>query len=624
MSSNSISSPYPIFTDIDGQPLEDGFIWAGQANLDPQVNPIAVYWDVALTIPAAQPIRTLGGYPSNSGTPARLYIGTDYSIRVMNKNGSTVFTSSANNNASLAFITFTQNKTGAVERSALGKMRESISLLDFGADPTGATNSTTAWNNFQASSAGRKLIPAGTYLVNSLNRVYPNDVIEDNIQRFPPGYAGTENQSVENSFNQDLASLRVGASDTTPLNDERNYWRGLPSQNAWGNNADIGLFSVAFNRNGASYATYSTTFGHDCVVYGVAGAAGGAGSCVGDPDGAVSPNFDGYCSFSFGKNVLALGAKSAAFCEETKAEGRATFAAGYASKATTHAGDSGIGASALGYEAWALGEGSGAHGSFLRSYNGAVLIGSGINSGNPMVQTSKAVGLGANVILPTIEVNPGNGTVGNFGSVTYRGGLQSYGPEFGVSRLVDTVQTLTNGGSGGYGEFHIKPLVAGSIVNGWTVDAGRTGGIVSLYPTVDGTMRLGAANYRPEVIFAVNGTINTSDAREKQQIRELSDKERAVAVRLKSLVRAFKWNSAVEAKGDKARIHIGVIAQDVKAAFEAEGLVAEDYSILCYDKWEGQEEVRDTDGNLITEAYSGGDRYGVRYEPLLAFIIAAL
>jgi hypothetical protein len=95
MSALSIQPVYPIFTDIDGQPLEDGFVWIGQANLDPQVNPINVYWDAALTIPAGQPIRTLGGYPSNSGTPARLYVNSDYSIRVMNKNGSTVYSASA-------------------------------------------------------------------------------------------------------------------------------------------------------------------------------------------------------------------------------------------------------------------------------------------------------------------------------------------------------------------------------------------------------------------------------------------------------------------------------------------------------------------------------------------------
>ena len=93
MSALSIQPTYPIFTDIDGQPLEDGFVWIGQANLDPQVNPINVFWDAALTIPAGQPIRTLGGYPANSGTPARLYVDGDYSIRVMNKNGSVVYSS---------------------------------------------------------------------------------------------------------------------------------------------------------------------------------------------------------------------------------------------------------------------------------------------------------------------------------------------------------------------------------------------------------------------------------------------------------------------------------------------------------------------------------------------------
>ena len=87
MSALSIQPTYPIFTDIDGQPLEDGYVWIGVANLAPIVNPITVYWDAALTIPAAQPIRTRGGYPVNSGTPARLYVNSDYSIQVQNKNG---------------------------------------------------------------------------------------------------------------------------------------------------------------------------------------------------------------------------------------------------------------------------------------------------------------------------------------------------------------------------------------------------------------------------------------------------------------------------------------------------------------------------------------------------------
>lgn len=97
MSTISIQSPYPAFADIDGQPLEDGYIWIGTAGLPPIGNPVNVYWDAAQTLPAVQPIRTRGGYPINSGTPARLFVGSDYSIQVQNKNGSVIYTSLLDN-----------------------------------------------------------------------------------------------------------------------------------------------------------------------------------------------------------------------------------------------------------------------------------------------------------------------------------------------------------------------------------------------------------------------------------------------------------------------------------------------------------------------------------------------
>lgn len=93
MSALSIQPTFPIFTETDGQPLENGYIWIGTANLDPQVNPINVYWNAALTIAAPQPIRTINGYPSRNGTPGRLYVSSDYSIRVMNSKGSMVYSS---------------------------------------------------------------------------------------------------------------------------------------------------------------------------------------------------------------------------------------------------------------------------------------------------------------------------------------------------------------------------------------------------------------------------------------------------------------------------------------------------------------------------------------------------
>jgi hypothetical protein len=93
MSALSIQPPYPAFAGADGQPLDNGYIWIGTVNLNPQVNPIAVYWDAALTISAVQPIRTLNGYPSYQGTPSRFYAASDYSIQVLDSKGSVVYTS---------------------------------------------------------------------------------------------------------------------------------------------------------------------------------------------------------------------------------------------------------------------------------------------------------------------------------------------------------------------------------------------------------------------------------------------------------------------------------------------------------------------------------------------------
>jgi len=130
-------------------------------------------------------------------------------------------------------------------------------------------------------------------------------------------------------------------------------------------------------------------------------------------------------------------------------------------------------------------------------------------------------------------------------------------------------------------------------------------------PTVDNVRALGTASFRYTVVYATTGTINTSDANQKQQIRNLSDAEQRTAQRVKKLIRAFKWNDAVEAKGDEARIHFGVIAQEVQEAFAAEGLDASKYGLFCSDTW------NTSDGSSQT-------RLGVRYSELLAFIIAAL
>lgn len=153
MSALSIQPTYPIFTETDGQPLEDGYIWIGTANLDTQVNPINVYWDAALTLPAAQPIRTLAGYPANSGTPARLYVNSDYSIRVMNKKGSIVYSAPAAterysdaviSSINASQVVYDPAGSGAVQTNVEDKLREYVSVKDFGAVGDGVTDDTAA------------------------------------------------------------------------------------------------------------------------------------------------------------------------------------------------------------------------------------------------------------------------------------------------------------------------------------------------------------------------------------------------------------------------------------------------------------------------------------------------
>jgi hypothetical protein len=98
--------------------------------------------------------------------------------------------------------------------------------------------------------------------------------------------------------------------------------------------------------------------------------------------------------------------------------------------------------------------------------------------------------------------------------------------------------------------------------------------------TTDDATDLGSASSRFDNIYATNDAIQTSDRNEKQDIAELSDAEARVAVVAKGLMRKFRWKSAVAEKGDDARTHFGIIAQDLQDAFTAESLDAGDYAMF--------------------------------------------
>lgn len=139
-----------------------------------------------------------------------------------------------------------------------------------------------------------------------------------------------------------------------------------------------------------------------------------------------------------------------------------------------------------------------------------------------------------------------------------------------------------------------------------------TSGVTTVFfPTTDNSIALGGGSNRWSVVYAGTGTINTSDGNLKQDVAELDEVEKRVALRLKALIRKFRFKDAVAEKGADARIHVGAIAQDVEAAFILEGLNPEHYAVFCKDTWIDEDHVEHT-------------RLGIRYDEMFAFIISIL
>lgn len=141
MPNDAVTQPFPLFTDVDGTPLEDGFIYIGEEGLNPLASPIPVFSDSALTTPLLQPVRTLGGYPVSSGTPIGIYTGSaNYSILIQNKNEVLVM-------STLSF-------SGVADEAI-------VDIIDFGVAGDGVTDDTVpaqAFLDFLATNGGKGIV----------------------------------------------------------------------------------------------------------------------------------------------------------------------------------------------------------------------------------------------------------------------------------------------------------------------------------------------------------------------------------------------------------------------------------------------------------------------------------
>ena len=173
-------SPIPKlqFFDANGAPLSGGKLYTYAAGT---TTPLATYTDYGAGTPNANPVIL------DSRGEASVWLGSlAYKMALKTSADATVWTVDNMNHGDTAtlaalaasggaaLVGYINGGTGAVVTTVQTKLRETVSVLDFGADPTGAADSTAAFNSATQASAAYSTalgynihVPSGVYKISS-------------------------------------------------------------------------------------------------------------------------------------------------------------------------------------------------------------------------------------------------------------------------------------------------------------------------------------------------------------------------------------------------------------------------------------------------------------------------
>lgn len=145
--------------------------------------------------------------------------------------------------------------------------------------------------------------------------------------------------------------------------------------------------------------------------------------------------------------------------------------------------------------------------------------------------------------------------------------------------------------------------------------AGATNAVAFLSDRIRSTANdahyLGDSTYKWKTVYAVNGTIQTSDRNQKTDIADIDQRYIDLFDKLRPVSFAFS-------DPESDRIHIGFISQDVEAAMEEVGLTDLDFAGFCRDALTEWDEETQTEKAVVDEDGNPVYLYSLRYSEFIA------
>ncbi|WP_299680983.1 tail fiber domain-containing protein [uncultured Dokdonia sp.] len=384
-------------------------------------------------------------------------------------------------------------------------------------------------------------------------------------------------------------------------------------------NGTTGELAVALGNETTSNGVYSLSAGSGTIASGQTSVAFGSTTTA-----------SGAASFTTGLSTTATQAGAVAMGAFTEASGSSSFAAGASTSATsTNATAFGSGTTASGFASFATGS--------LTSAGGARSFSFGLQSNaagnhamaggdNNLANAENSVALGTNsqsfgdhsfsMGTSAIAFSNSEFVIGRYNDLyaSSASGIAGTDRLFVVGNGTsvsdrDNAITVLKNGNTGIGTSN--PLERLHVANGRlrigteTVEDTGTNRLewnCGLFPDTDDSFQLGGSALRWEAVWATDGTINTSDRREKKDIKGLNYGLREI---LDLNPVRFRWKAKPE-QGEK----LGLIAQDILK--------------IIPEVVKTHEYVTTDEGEHTTLEKKELDRLGVYYTDLIPVLIKAI